>query len=51
MVDMLFNMNMVDAGKMVDSLEILDSLYMMNMQKTFGYLKLLVDTLVPIGSH
>ena len=25
-------------------------LYMVNMQKTVGYLKLLVDTLVPIGS-
>ena len=47
MVDMVDNMNMVDKGNMVESIEMVDSIDMMNMQ-SFGYLKLLVDTLVPV---
>ena len=47
-VDMVDNMNMVDKGNMVESIEMVDSIDMMNMQKSFGYLKLLVDTLVPV---
>ena len=44
MVDMVDNMNMVENGNMVDSIEMVDSINMVNIQKSFGYLKLLVDT-------
>ena len=47
MVDMV---DMVDKLDMVDDVNMVDRIDIVNMQKTFGYLKLLVDTLLTIGS-
>ena len=44
MLDMVDIIDMVDKMKMVDNVDMLDSIDMVNIQKTFGYLKLQVDT-------
>ena len=38
------NMDMADNVNMMDRIDLVDSIDMVNMPKTFGYFKLLVDT-------
>ena len=44
MVGMVDMVKMVDNMDMVNNMNIVESIYKVNMQETFGWLKLLVET-------